>query len=363
MVLATAAARVLNSTECVKAANDTTVRDCIKSPQLLNQLLAMDERGYSSHLKLDNERNLLDIIDIIQFIGEGLNNYVQKVASFDMKVCNGTCKEEFTVKSVSWKYHLLNEGLKAPESTCNSRCNLRERQYRHNKCCVYCVACRPEERLYENSCTECPREEWPDKSTNFTTCVGLTFTKPSLDQPVTITFLTLCIIGLLVSIAVGAFFVYNRDTFQIKASSRELSAIKLFAIAFGYTTAVTFLLTASRLACLFNFIMFSVSFNLIYGPLLVKTVRIYRIFTLSVSAGGGRKLKLIGGTYQIVFCAILFLIQVNVYLSVGDRVFFSERSRQGELGNGQSGRETKGEWKEGGRGKDRGRRERDSARA
>ena len=325
LVLATAAARVLNSTECVKAATDTTVRDCIKSPQLLEQLLAMDERGYSGHLKLDDERNLLDIIDITQFLDEGFSDYTQEVASYDMKVCKGTCKEEFTVNSISWKYHLLNDGLKAPESTCNSECKPGERQFWRNRCCVSCVACSPDERLYENNCKKCPQEEWPDKSTNFTTCVGLTFTNPSLGQPVNIVFLTLCIIGLLVSIAVGAFFVYNRETFEIKASSRELSIIKLVAIALGYTTAVTFLVTASRLACLINFIMFTVSFNLIYGPLLVKTVRIYRIFTFSVSAGGRRKLKLIGGTYQIIFCAILFLIQVNDYLSVGDRVFFREK--------------------------------------
>ena len=325
LVLATAAARVLNSTECVKTANDTTARDCIKSPQLLEQLLAMDERGYSGHLKLDDERNLLDIIDITQFLDGDFNEYTKAAASYDMKVCKGRCKEEFTVKSVSWKYHILNDGLKAPESTCNSRCKLGERQFWRNRCCVSCVACSPDERLYENNCKKCPREEWPDKSTNFTTCVGLTFTNPSLGKPVNIVFLTLCIIGLLVSIAVGAFFVYNRETFEIKASSRELSVIKLVAIALGYTTAVTFLVTASRLACLINFIMFTVSFNLIYGPLLVKTVRIYRIFALSVSAGGRRKLKLIGSIYQIIFCVILFLIQVNVYLFVGDRVFFRER--------------------------------------
>ena len=69
------------------------------------------------------------------------------------------------------------------------------------------------------------------------------------------------------------------------------------------------------MTCVVNFVMFSVSFNLIYGPLLLKTVRIYRIFYSSVSAVGGLRLRLIGSTYQLIFAFILLLIQVNAYLT------------------------------------------------
>ena len=312
LILANAAARVLNTTDCANSIK-STARECIKGPLLLKELMLTDEIGYSGYLTMDENGDRLDSIDIFQYIGDDLQEKVVAKFDPDPDLFNGG---SFYAGKVSWEYHNLAKGMTYPESHCSRRCKPGEMRIPLNFCCVRCIACRPNERLVENKCRACPPHERPDKTTNFTTCVGITFKMRILSDPILVVEIVLSAIGLLVCIAVGVFFVYHKNTYVIKASSRELSSIMLFAIFLGYLTALSFLAIPSRLTCIINFVMFSASFNLIYGPLLVKTVRIYRIFSMSISATGGTKLKLIGAIYQVIFSFVLLLFQVNYYLTV-----------------------------------------------
>ena len=307
-ILASAAARVLKSAACANATH-SNARACIKGPQLLEQLLATEQEGYSGYLKLDENGDRLGSYDISQYIGDNLAG--RKVAVFST-----VSNELFTTQMITWEHHNLPTGGTVPESRCSKPCKPGEiRITEKSKCCWSCKACNRHEFIERNACQECPPNTWPDKATNLTKCTRITLTMRIFSSPSYIVLLVLSAIGLLVCIAVGGFFVCYEETYVIQASCRELTSMMLFAIALGYTTSVTFLATPSRLLCVVNFVMFSVSLNLVYGPLLVKTVRIYRIFRLTVSPTGGMKmkrLKLISGTYQIIFSLTILLIQVNV---------------------------------------------------
>ena len=302
-ILARAAARVLDAIDCANSTR-SDARECIKGPQLLEELMFTDEVGYSGYLTMDENGDRLDTVDIFQYIGEDLIK--TKVAEYD------TFRNVFNyVGKLTWQYHNLRKSMPLPESHCSTRCKPGEIRIPLTSCCVRCIACRPNERLVENKCQACPPYKWPDEAKNFTTCVDITFEMRIFSDLVYTIQMILSAIGLLVCIAVGVFFVYHRNTNVIKASSRELSFIILFAIFLGYSTALSFLAIPSRLTCIINYVMFCASFNLIYGPLLVKTVRIYRIFSMSVSSTGGMKLKLIGGVYQVFFSFVLLFFQVS----------------------------------------------------
>lgn len=270
-------------------------------------------------MKLDENGDLLGNFDIFQYVDDDLK--AVKVGEFDT-----SADLLIRMQRTTWKYHRLAKGATFPNSRCSEPCHPGEiRIQRKVKCCWRCKACRFNEFVDKNKCRPCPENEWPDKAFNFTICMEVTLRMRIFGDPVRIAQLVLSIMGLLACVAVGAFFVYHRNNHVIKASSRELSAEILFAIALGYATASSFLAIPSRLTCVVNFVMFSVSFNLIYGPLLVKTVRIYRIFYSSVSAVGALRLRLIGSTYQLIFSFILLLIQVNAYLTD-----FRDNDREGE---------------------------------
>ena len=308
LILANATARVLDSADCANSTNSTVrVRDCIKGPQLLEELLFTDQDGYSGYLMMDENGDLLDLIEIFQYLGDDLEESLVARFAASSYLYEGNT----TTGSVSWRYHYLSKGMTHPESHCNSMCKRGDIRIPLDSCCVRCLSCRPNERLVGYNCQACPSYKWPDKATNFTTCIDFTFKMRILSDPVYIVQMVLSTIGLLVCIAVGVFFVYHRNNDVIKASSREMSSIMLFAIALGYTTALSFLAIPSRLTCIINFVMFSASFNLMYGTLLVKTVRIYRIFSISVSGAGRMKLKLIGGAYLVILSFVLLLFQVN----------------------------------------------------
>ena len=304
LILASAAARVLKSADCANSTK-STARKCIKGPQLLKELMTTHRNGSSGYLKLDENGDRFDSFDVFQYIGD--DSVGTKVAEFNTKE-----KSLLKTGTVTWQYHRLTDGMTYPESRCSKPCKLREMRIQQKlKCCWRCKACRPNEILVQNNCQPCPQYQWPDRATNFTACLGITLRKRFLGHPIHLVQMVLSVVGLLVCIAVSVFFVYHKNTYVIKASSRELSFIMLFAIALGYTTTLSFLAIPSRLTCSINFAMFTASFNLIYGPLLVKTVRIYRIFSMSVSSTGGMKLKLIGGVYQVFFSFVLLFFQVS----------------------------------------------------
>ena len=271
-------------------------------------------------MKLDENGDLMGDFDIFQYVDDDLNTVT--VSGFDTSTDLLTHKQRPT-----WIYHRLAKGETFPNSRCSEPCHPGEiRILRMVKCCWRCKACRLNEFVEQNECRPCPENEWPDKTFNFTRCIEVTLRMRIFSDPVRIVQLVLSIMGLLACVAVGAFFVYHGNNRVIKASSRELSAEILFAIALGYATALSFLAIPSKLTCIVNFVMFSVSFNLIYGPLLVKTVRIYRIFYSSVSAAGALRLRMIGSSYQLIFSFILLIIQVTVYI-ITDNRFQRERQR------------------------------------
>ena len=307
-ILANAAARVLKSAACENITH-SNARACIKGPQLLEQLLATEQEGYSGYLKLDENGDRLGSYDISQYIGDNLAG--RKVAVF-----SSVSNKLFITQTITWEHHNLPNSGTVPESRCSRPCKPGEvRITQKEKCCWSCKACNRHEFIKKNTCQACPPNTWPDRAANLTRCMHITLAMRILSSPSYIVLLLLSAIGLLVCIAVGGFFVCYEETYVVKASCRELTSMMLFAVALGYTTSVTILATPSRLLCIVNFVMFSVSLNLVYGPLLVKTVRIYRIFCLSVSPTWGvkrKRLKLISGTYQIIFSFIILLIQVNV---------------------------------------------------
>ena len=106
-------------------------------------------------------------------------------------------------------------------------------------------------------------------------------------------------------------YVYFREEKVIKASSRELSFLQLVAIFLGYVTTLVYTAKPTHMNCATAYFLFCLTFNLIYAALLVKAVRIYRIFNSATK--GNAQLKAVSPVSQILIASSIVLGQVRCY--------------------------------------------------
>ncbi|GFS05343.1 metabotropic glutamate receptor-like [Elysia marginata] len=197
-----------------------------------------------------------------------------------------------------------------PESSCRRMCKPGEVSVIFKSpCCWDCRPCRNNEIVTRNGtkCSQCPLFHWPDKSSGLTICTPIPadYTKFT-DLSVMFEVATSCL-GIVVSLAVCVAFVCLRESKVIKASGRELSSIQLFAIVLGYSTMLLYAAPPSDVSCRVAYFLFCLTLDLLYAALLVKSVRIYRIF--NAGGKGTRGLRLVSPLSQVIIVCCIVLGQ------------------------------------------------------
>lgn len=197
-----------------------------------------------------------------------------------------------------------------PESVCSKPCGARQATVRRElSCCWDCNACRPDEIIVNGtSCVSCPPNTWPD---DFTATVCLPIPPDVFSAGPVAKALVAIATGVLVAITtVGALFIRHRRTRIIKATSLTHSMLMLAATALACVGVyVTCSSPASDVICVISDAIFHMSICLLFAPLLVKNIRVYRIF-----AAGKKGLvhpRFVSGKLQIVFIAVPVLIEVE----------------------------------------------------
>ncbi|XP_059142367.1 metabotropic glutamate receptor 1-like [Physella acuta] len=204
-----------------------------------------------------------------------------------------------------------------PASVCSHPCTFREYSVpKEIICCWECRTCHSNEIVVSNrtSCDTCDTFTWPDEASNYTTCIPipLTFSTPSD----TLSLIQICMaIGAILAqcLVVAAYFIY-RENRVIKAASRELSILQMAGIFLGYVTVIVFQTRPTPETCSALYFMFCMSFAWLYSPLIVKTVRIFRIF--ESSAKYNRRPPFVSPQSQIIFASVLIFLQVNYMINV-----------------------------------------------
>ncbi len=200
------------------------------------------------------------------------------------------------------------QNVSIPESVCSHPCKPREHYIQQElPCCWECRTCGSSEYIVNDTkCVPCPFGFWPDEETA-TECEVIIKTHLKLDSWVTLTLLIAATVGALSTLAITGFYVKKRDEKIIKATSRELCFLILFGIFLAYTTTIFFILKPNFWFCLVNRQGFNISVAIIYAPLLIKTIRLFRIFRATNTG-----MKHIDAKSQLLLCALLILIQVNI---------------------------------------------------
>ncbi|CAG5124018.1 unnamed protein product [Candidula unifasciata] len=317
-------------------ANKDNVRDCVKRDLLLESLFNVSFKGYTGTIQFDKNDDfqgvyfinqmLYDEVEVLPSNGTGnmtfMKDLVQtRVAYYDAS--DGSLI--YTNVNISWD-HLLNitrivplsqtkQGPEVPESVCSGPC--RPGEYKLQKelvCCWDCRKCRDNEKVTSKpaGCKACEQFTWPDPKTGYTSClpIPLTHVQPSDTFPVIL--ICLVLLAIIGTSFVVACYIYFHETRIMKAASRELSFLQFVGIFVGYITVICFQTTPTPNLCSALYFMFCLSFAWLYSPLLVKAVRIYRIF--QSGSKNNQTPRFVSPTSQIVFASLIILSQIILCL-------------------------------------------------
>ena len=310
------AMHALITDQCPEAfQNKDILKTCIHRPDILAYLRATDLEGYNGRTQFDENGDKFGQYSIRQYFHDNPDLFTE-VAFWDQMT------DTLTFYPDDIKWDIFSRGSSSedgiPESVCSQPCKPREYAIRQElACCWECLTCRDTEILVEvrnkTRCDRCPVNMWPDDLTA-TTCEVIDPTYLTWGDPASIALVlgTLAILGL--TIATMLWFIKHRRIKLVKASSKDLSGLILFGILLANLTVPFFIVRPSLFWCSISRAGFGISVTLIYGPLLVKTTRIYRIFAAGKNGTG--KPRFISNRAQLVAAMLLLLIQVGCTLLI-----------------------------------------------
>ena len=302
------AAHNLINESCPDAFHNTTLLTpaCINGPALLTAIKNLSFSGISEHIQFDARGNILGSYTIKQMV---LSSHAPKeIGRWDKYTNNLTLH----VSEFEWtgELALWQDDRQLPESVCSKPCPVRQYTVRlESVCCWLCKSCRENERIINGTqCEQCRPLTWPDEE-NATTCISIDADYLSMSDSPGMALAIVSSLGVSVGVAIVVFFIIHRQTKLIKASSRELSLLILTGVIFSYTLVYFALVEPSKWSCQLSRLGFDIAMTLMYGPLTVKTNRVYRVFRESMR--GNKRPSLISTKTQVVMSCAIILCQVS----------------------------------------------------
>eukprot|EP00795_Rhopilema_esculentum_P015364 gene15364-6596_t len=252
----------------------------------LSNAVKFNDNGYY-------ERNLV----ILNFNGSQYNevgywNYSRELRLFAL-----------AVKDIAWKNDTI------PKSSCYQSCDkdeIKDRGCDSSACCYVCRKCNRNYFIENNMCIKCPDYHVPTDDRRM--CRMLPRRFMDSENLYTAVLLAGTLAGIFLNTAIVAFGIRNKESRVVKAASRELSLIMVISLYLCFASSSLFLLQPTRFVCGALSLATSTSLNAFYAPLLLKIVRLYRIF--SQSKKSVKKPALVSPKSQV----LLSLLLVSVFL-------------------------------------------------
>ena len=189
-----------------------------------------------------------------------------------------------------------------------------------SSCCGTCDPCLGSNYTNSNSstsCMMCPVNMWGNNPLSGSThCIDINESFLKLSDVWGIVLILLAIIGLIAVILVTSVFIWFWNTPIVKSSGREQMILVLVGLTLCLFSALLYLLKPSPAVCGLQRIGLWFSSSLILSALLVKLIRITRIF---MQRKVSTRPMLVAPAYQILFTFILVgfqMILVIVSLAV-----------------------------------------------
>ena len=197
-----------------------------------------------------------------------------------------------------------------PESQCR-KCEVGHfRQIIQSACCGLCEPCLGPEfsnNSAATSCHLCEGKMWGNNPlVGSERCVPIRESFLEVTHPYSIIIMIVAIIGLGGVVLVIVVFALFWTTPVVKSSGREQMLLLLIGITVSFVSAFFFVAPPTPTVCGFQRWLLWTGFAIMFGALLVKTVRVARIF---LRKNITTRPKFTEPAYQLLFTSILVLLQ------------------------------------------------------
>ena len=223
------------------------------------------------------------------------------------------------VKVGSWSSDRLNLNVgniwwntgSTPVSVCSLPCEpgfFEQRIAGEADCCWTCEQCANTQISDGKTCTSCPEGYAPNQQKS--DCQQLATVFLDWLDPFALVLLIASFLGAVMTVIFMVAFVAFRKTRVIKATSRELSAVFLGGILLCYLLPLVYIGRPHVVSCAIRRYGIWVCLSLCFGAILLKLIRIYRIFiNRKVTT---RKPPLIDCKSQLFFIGIIVALQILI---------------------------------------------------
>lgn len=198
-----------------------------------------------------------------------------------------------------------------PKSLCSEPCaygQFQEAIQGQSGCCWNCKDCIGINYYSDRTvCISCA--EGMETNLNMDGCVPIHETYFSASNTWAVASTMIACLGFVVLGTSIVIFVFHFNNTVIKASSRELTAVLLVGIFFCYLVPFFYIAKPSLTICGVRRSMVGFGFSTCFSPVLVRTIRIHRIFNRKAST---TPVKYINPLSQVTFTALLISLQIVI---------------------------------------------------
>jgi hypothetical protein len=310
-VLADALHRLI-SENCPEAfQNKSLLSHCVQGPMMLKYVQNASMDGIIGKIVFDSDGNMLENLLIKQY---------QKVNSQYVTTIVGTwnainaqlnvTKERFIFSNFEADEVTRNSSIFGDVimSVCSVPCQSNEYTIKGEvTCCWTCRTCRDNEIVTANrsACQACPVFFWPDD--NGTSCNPIEPTFLHVSHPISVCLLVMAALGATLGFCCIVIYVKKRHHRLVMATCLPLSSIILVGTQVAVIATILFVIyPQSQAVCNARNFGFHCGVNLIYSPLFVKNVLIYRIFS-----AGAHKVVFTSTKFQVTVTLLIIILQVN----------------------------------------------------
>lgn len=196
---------------------------------------------------------------------------------------------------------------------CSPKCgpgSWKEPKKHFPECCWNCLRCHGNSINNQSeaaACVSCPDGSIANDDKSF--CEVILSTEV-YNTPAGMAVAGACGVGICAVFITFLSLLKQRKTPVIKASSREISYVLLFGLAWCYGLPITFILQPTSLFCQICPFLMSTGIAMVIGSLLAKTNRIARIFSLKTMRTG--KAYFLSNRWQLVFVWLCVMMENSI---------------------------------------------------
>ena len=323
----------LISKECPEAFLQTDrelVRTCVRGDLLLQHIRNTSFVGVTGPIEFDYKGDPIASFRIRQARRVGHTLQLTTIGKWERETNRLTIDDTIVQFNGSDARDTDNSSV-IPESVCAKPCRAGEFYIQGELvCCWECRRCRDNERVLGNrkSCEVCPENTWPDQL-NFTDCLPIEPTYINWFDSFGMGLVGLasaCVLGMLTS---SVLLIKHRARKVVKGSNRELMAIITLGVLMAYATVFFYIKTPVRWSCYCTYIGFHLSCTLIFCPLFVKTLRLYRIFSAAEKCRQTASLLTVRAQLVVTFLMVAGQVRSGIKCFTGGRSLLRVHEKAG----------------------------------